>query len=266
MRKINNFYPTLGESWMLMGILLVCTLIGGFPAALLKLFVPSLSSLGFLLSYVLSFVLLIGFIILYRANAYSASEDTATVEKRPDNALFLLLLVMTPCLSVLTEPLSSWIPYPSWFDFEALMKNIIKTDVPSFLSVAVFAPVCEEWLFRGTILKGLLKHGKPWNAILWSAFMFGLIHFNPWQGIPAIGLGIFFGWVYWRTGSLLLCIFMHFVNNGMAFLLLHLYPDADTMADLLGNGYPYALVIAASVVLISGFFLYKKTGTNATIP
>jgi len=237
-------------------------LIGGGVSATFSMIDPSLNSWGFLIGYVLPFVLLIGFIFLYRGNFGSEPDAMPATFKKQPTSVLLLLFVITPCLSVLIEPLVSWIPYPSWFDFESLIKNIVKTNVPSFLAIVIAAPVCEEWLMRGIILRGLLKHRKPWSAILWSAFLFGLMHLNPWQGIPAICLGIFFGWVYWRTGSLWLCIFMHFVNNGLAFLMLCLYPDTDTMADLFGPMYPYLLIIAAFLVLLLGFILYKKIETS----
>ncbi len=264
MRKIANFYPTLAESWMLFGVLLLCQWISGLLATPLKLIAVLNFSWVFLLGYLLQFVLLVGFLQLYlNGNPWRVGEvSPAPAPKRIDVKVWLILLLLVPCLSILLEPLSMWIPYPSWFNFEELMKNFVKIDFPTFLSVVIAAPVLEEWLFRGVILKGLLKHSSPWKAILWSGFMFGLMHLNPWQGIPAMGLGIFFGWVYWRTGSLYLCVFMHFVNNGIAFMLAYFYPQAGNTIDMVGDNYGYLLLSAVVLLMVFGFLLYKTIGVN----
>ena len=45
----------------------------------------------------------------------------------------------------------------------------------SFLVTAIFAPIFEEWLCRGMILRGLLTKIKPAWAIIISALFFALI-------------------------------------------------------------------------------------------
>ena len=86
------------------------------------------------------------------------------------------------------------------------------------LLAVVAAPILEEITFRGIILETFLKNYDVQKAILLSALLFGLIHFNPPQVISATILGVFIGWVYYRTKSLLPCIFMHFVNNFLSTL------------------------------------------------
>ena len=47
------------------------------------------------------------------------------------------------------------------------------------IAVVVVAPVIEELLFRGLILRGFLSHYSTRKAILASAIIFGLFHLNP---------------------------------------------------------------------------------------
>lgn len=83
-----------------------------------------------------------------------------------------------------------------------------------FLLVIV-APLTEELLFRGIILRGLLGRCRAASAVLLSAALFALIHLNPWQLLSAFLIGVILGWVYLRTGSVWLCVLGHAVNNGL---------------------------------------------------
>ncbi len=83
----------------------------------------------------------------------------------------------------------------------------------------IIAPLTEEVIFRGLILRGLLGRWKPWTAITVSAALFALMHFNPAQTPVALGLGLLLGWIYVRTRSLGLCMLGHAVNNSASFPL-----------------------------------------------
>lgn len=86
--------------------------------------------------------------------------------------------------------------------------------VSGALSIALVAPIVEELLFRGAIMGHLLKQGhSPRTAILASALVFGVIHLNPAQILFAFCLGCVFGWITWRTRSLLPAVLGHILNN-----------------------------------------------------
>ena len=82
----------------------------------------------------------------------------------------------------------------------------------------VIAPLTEEVIFRGVILRGLLGRWRPWVAIVASAVLFALMHLNPAQVPVALGLGLVLGWVYVRTRSLGLCMLGHAINNAATYL------------------------------------------------
>lgn len=81
------------------------------------------------------------------------------------------------------------------------------------LTVCVFAPLIEEFIYRGLFLNGLLKKYSPKVAIFLSALIFAIAHRNIPQGINAFLLGLLLATVYYKTHSLYICIFMHFINN-----------------------------------------------------
>jgi hypothetical protein len=118
----------------------------------------------------------------------------------------------------------------------------------AFLLVVV-APVTEELLFRGIILRGLVGRCPVWVALGLSAALFAFIHLNPWQMVTAFVIGLTLGWVYLRTGSVWLCVVGHAINNGLFLFARHApfevqgligVPDPDTVVfqplwlDLIG--------------------------------
>ena len=98
-----------------------------------------------------------------------------------------------------------------------------------YLAVGLLAPLAEEIVFRGAILKSLLQWQRlsVWGAIALSAFFFALIHFNPVQMPHAFVIGLLLGWMYWRTGSILPGVAYHWANNSAAYILYAFYPNPD---------------------------------------
>ena len=124
----------------------------------------------------------------------------------------------------------------------------------SFLVVAIFAPIFEEWLCRGMVLRGLLTKMKPVWAIVLSALFFAVIHANPWQALNAFLIGLMMGYVYYKTGSLLLTMLIHFVNNGTTVVFAHLdsFKDYEDLywIDVLGKQ-DYTIVFLVSCVILA---------------
>jgi membrane protease YdiL (CAAX protease family) len=93
----------------------------------------------------------------------------------------------------------------------------------SFVALVVVAPLTEELLFRGLILRGFLSRYTVRKSILVSAILFGAFHLNPWQFLGAVISGVLFGWWFVRTRSLLPCLFGHALNNAVPFILLAIF-------------------------------------------
>ena len=89
----------------------------------------------------------------------------------------------------------------------------------SLFLLAMVAPVTEEIMLRGVILRGFLKRFGFVRAMLLSSVLFGAMHLNPWQFISATLLGMLFAWWYARTQSLVPCLIGHALANGT--MVLH---------------------------------------------
>ncbi len=88
-----------------------------------------------------------------------------------------------------------------------------------FFFTGLLAPIGEECLFRGLILKKYLKWLPVVPAILLQAVFFGIFHMNYVQGIYVLIIGTVAGYVAYRCKSVLPAIFIHFVNNTMPSVL-----------------------------------------------
>lgn len=170
-------------------------------------------------------------------------------------ALFYSALIVLTLASIIP---SQWFIELSEADvpkeFEALFKALFEEPIGLF-AIAVLVPICEEVVFRGAILGRLLKlfgTKKAWGAIVISALIFGLAHGNLAQSPHAFALGILFGWLYYRTDSLIPSAIMHVLNNSTAVLMECMMPDKDTdkLIDIFnGNSQLMYISIAASIAI-----------------
>lgn len=86
----------------------------------------------------------------------------------------------------------------------------------------LFVSVAEELLFRGVLMGALGEMMPPWQAICFSAVIFGQMHlgwFSPIEVIFAYAAGVVFGYFAYRTNSLFGPIVAHGLDNIVLFLL-----------------------------------------------
>lgn len=84
----------------------------------------------------------------------------------------------------------------------------------NFLAMVVIAPIVEEYVFRKVIVDRTVRYGQG-IAIITSGLMFGLFHGNLNQFAYAVVLGMFFAFLYVKTGNLKITIAMHAIVNFM---------------------------------------------------
>jgi membrane protease YdiL (CAAX protease family) len=121
--------------------------------------------------------------------------------------------------------------------------------VISFISGCVLAPVLEEMLFRGIILRSFLRRYSRTKAILLSSLLFGAAHMNLYQLATAFAIGIVAGWLYERCRSLWPCILLHAAYNGFVTFSYSAIVDAGGSA-VTGIGVAFAAAIAGGLLLL----------------
>ncbi len=147
--------------------------------------------------------------------------------------------------------------------FEMMMRHPL-----GIIAIVIMAPIVEELLFRGAIEGYLLRKWKhPAGAIVFSSLVFGLVHGNWVQAPFAFVIGLALGWMYYRTGSLLPGILMHFVNNSTAVLgfLITDNPDATMVSEYGPQGAVWMAVAGAAVTVLCVYLFQKKLITQPAV-
>lgn len=188
------------------------------------------------LAMVLGYGLLLVPVMHYRGMTYrdlvhwSPSSPSATLGLLLPPVLLLvplLLLLDQLAMSYVTElvPLSS--------ADERKFARMVDGTLPMMIAACVLAPVLEEMLFRGVLLRAFLHRYPRWPAIAGSALLFGLAHLNVYQFVVAFFLGLLAGWLVERSRSLLPAIALHAALNTSIVLLQGQEVDAGPSTWLL---------------------------------
>jgi len=85
-----------------------------------------------------------------------------------------------------------------------------------FVAAVVVAPAGEEVLFRGFLYRGLVRSERSaWPGIVAISLLWAGLHIQyDWAGILQIFvIGLFLGFVRWRSGSVLLTFLLHALFN-----------------------------------------------------
>lgn len=236
MKENGMAYPTTKQSWGIVGIAIVFMIL--FSPVNLALNSFAGKELSFLIYYLLAIGATFWFAHLKRVKWTGVDEYNFQI-----GSIKIGILVSVAVIAIqigIVSPITSAIPIPESLEsiFLALAKQ---NGIFSFITIVIAAPILEELIFRGIMLDGLLKIYSPLKAILISSLLFGVIHLNPWQFVAAFVIGIFSGWVYYKTQKLTLCILIHFSNNLFAF----------------GSGYfmdPESILDKSLTELYGGFF------------
>ena len=254
----SHYLPDVGGMFLLFILFLLGALLGNLIVLGMNLVSPDFAMLyGTVISYPVMFIPpLIYASAQSRRNEYfdkGYALDSNNFGKTGGKWLACILAAATLATAFVSDSLTKVLPEtPEWFEnaMEAIM------DAPvwiTLLSVSIFAPLFEEWLCRGLILRGLLQKMNPAAAISISAIFFAVLHMNPWQAVPAFILGSLFGYVYYKTGSLKLTMMMHCVNNTFAviFSKIPAFSEAECFMDVM-SPWAYVCVFIACLTFIWG--------------
>lgn len=91
------------------------------------------------------------------------------------------------------------------------------SEVLALLAAVILAPINEECIMRGLILKNLQRFFSTPVVIIVQAIIFGIFHANWVQGFYALPVGAALGYVAVKSRSVVPCIFMHLFYNSLSF-------------------------------------------------
>lgn len=142
------------------------------------------------------------------------------------------------------------------------------TGIPALaigLLISVVPGVCEELVFRGLLLRGLLLHRSALVSIAIAGALFALAHGEVQYALAVLPLGLWLGFVAWRTGSIRLAIACHAANNLSAFVFGRMLGDPES-GDLPST--PWMIVIGIGLCMCAvgaAFALPRDSGTASSM-
>lgn len=150
---------------------------------------------------------------------------------------------------------------------EVLIKQFLLMETPidlivNLLVIAVFPAISEELFFRGFMQNTLLKMLRNHHVAIWiTAFVFSAIHMQFLGFFPRFLLGAMLGYAAMYSGTLIVPILGHFINNGLAVVLAYVYgmemmDTPEGMNALNSADISYGLV--SMVALAFGMWMMHK--------
>ena len=144
-------------------------------------------------------------------------------------------------------------PTGHWIDFAG-----------AIWTIGIVGPICEELIFRGFMLRSLLRSGANVHmAIVFQAFLFGVIHGNPFQFSYAWPLGILFGYMTVYSGYRFSTVILHSTTNLFAVFAMYGFIPALPSDPQPGDFLPQWFLVGGSCLLATGLGLYFIGMPNA---
>jgi len=248
-RHEGDAFPTAFQAVLLYVALLLCELFVGAALrdvrGIVRLAPDQVSALTLVLANGCVFVVVMHFQnITYRSLFHhSSASRRATLALIVPPALLLvpaMMLTISAALELLVRiaPMSAW--------EEALFQRMGNGGIASTIAACILAPVLEEMLFRGIVLRGFLRQYSRWQAIFGSAILFGAAHMNLYQFVVGIAMGVVLGWLYERTRSLIPCIAIHTAYNSGLVVMGLLMKNQPADVSLAGFATAWLVSLAAA--------------------
>ena len=132
------------------------------------------------------------------------------------------------------------------------------------ISLTIIPAVLEELVFRGVVMQSLRRFGDGF-ALVVSAILFGLIHGNLIQFIPAFLAGIAIGYFVMRTGSILTGILIHLANNAIV-IATDLLTRGGSEELMMITGSVINVFNLSTGVIAVAFLLWRRPGIFRLAP
>jgi hypothetical protein len=215
----------------------------------------------------------------------SNNHNTLTI--RPFLGVLIVFIIGMPCMNWLIE-WNNNISLPAFASgLEQSMREmednaqkvtaILLNDtsvaglITGVLIVGVLAAISEELFFRGALQK-IFTINSAWKAIWMAGFVFSFMHFQFFGFIPRLLMGVFFGYLFYWTGSLWVPIAAHAFNNSVTVIVSwlttnHYISETSPISTLGDTASGFGYLAAISLVALILFFIYPRkyfftNGTN----
>lgn len=134
--------------------------------------------------------------------------------------------------------------------------------IPLALMIGATPAICEELLFRGYIQTRLARSFGPAIGIIVASGLFAAFHLDFVHVVAVFPLGLFLGWLAWKSGSIFPAMLAHFVNNVLSVVAVVFAPEGQTDVLSLPTVAVSLMVISAGIVgmtaVVAASILYRR--------
>ena len=136
-------------------------------------------------------------------------------------------------------------------NYDYISKSNYLIHINRILVVGLIAPIIEDIIDKGIVLRQFLKQYSPIISIIFASFLFAVSHFNE-SMLSHFVFSVIGGFLYYYTKSLGVTIYFHIVYNIIVTLMRYTYKDFAYLFYSVG----YIIFISIAYILI--YFLIKK--------
>ncbi len=137
--------------------------------------------------------------------------------------------------------------------------GVAESPIPAFLLLVIAAPLTEELIFRGILLRGFAPRYGLTRAAIAAAALFALSHIFPIRLPGMFAVGFLLGWLFLRTGSIWPGVLAHAFNNAIAFVLMLSQPQPTPPQALEQLGpWPLPMLLAGAVLLTAAILAARR--------
>ena len=252
---MKRFFKSVGLTTMFVFVFALCMLVVG---DLVAIGMPTLSAdVSFMLLYFTSMIAVYGATILIEKVAFKRVATVYNSRGGFDPVAILFGVVLIFAISVILLPL------------EEILSPDTRTFPDGFctlLTVVLLAPIFEEMIFRARLYNILSRNTSPLMSASLSAIAFGVVHLEPIVVIEALLVGVVLSYFYLSKRSIITPIILHIFNNAIAYALVVLSYNGESLRELIGGSADVhlgvyllcLLIVVAGAVFIIRFFVLEK--------
>ena len=200
----------------------------------------------------------------------------------------IMVIFTTVFFIILNAPVIEWnksISFPSFmssFESWALLKEKQLESLTIYLvsfennfeyligiiAIAIIPGFCEEYFFRGVLQKNLnLLLKNTHIAILLSSLLFSAFHLQFYGFFPRFFLGVFFGYLFYWSGSLMYPVIAHALNNFLSLTVFYaassgLFGEDIDVSVNSSPEIPLALIAFSIIIFIFLVVILKEKLNN----
>ena len=256
-----KFFSKIGANYLILGIMAIIFQI--IIVNIISIINPEylhniniVTTISSLCNYILPFPIF--YLLMKKLDSVELEKTNITVKK------FILYTGITITLM--------WIGNVTGLIITMLLSGAMQNDIANpvhqlinssdiwinLLIISIFAPICEEILFRKFLIDRTIKYGAKVSIIL-SAVLFAFFHGNLNQFFYAFLMGGFFAYVYIRTGKITYTIILHAIVNFMGSVMSLILANSVTNIQITPNPVD-ALIILGYIAIILSFLLIGLYG------